>query len=181
MKDILGKVRDILEPWRKGTSPLEIRRAVLDDVESRVIAVGDGKRILPFNHLRVHLLTPDPDERQAMEAVVQEAWDLKGQIAERLRDRGCPVPPGLEVEVAFDEEPDPRYGERRFFVEYAKREGDAASPAAAPGAARPTLELTVLKGVDATNPESIKIGSKVTVEFEKASDDISIPFWRVVA
>jgi uncharacterized OB-fold protein len=41
--------------------------------------------------------------------------------------------------------------------------------------------LTVLRGVDATNPESIKIGSKVKVEFEKASDDISIPFWRVVA
>jgi hypothetical protein len=146
MKDILGKIRDVLEPWRKGASPLEIRRAVLDDVESRVIAVGDGKRLLPFNHLRVHLLTPDPDERQAMEAVVQEAWNLKGEIAERLRDRGCPVPAGLDVEVTFDEEPDPRYGERRFFVEYGKREGDAAVPDAVPGTARPTLELTVLKG-----------------------------------
>ena len=40
--------------------------------------------------------------------------------------------------------------------------------------------LTVLRGVDATKPESIKIGSKVTVEFEDASDDIKIPFWRVV-
>lgn len=146
MKDILGKVRDILEPWRKGTSPLEIRRAVLDDVESRVIAVGEGKRILPFNDLRVHLLTPDPDERQAMEVVVHEAWDLKGQLAERLQDRGCPVPPGLDIEVVFDEEPDPRYGERRFFVEYGKREGDAAGSDAVPGTARPTLELTVLKG-----------------------------------
>lgn len=145
MRDILGKIRDVLEPWRKGTSPLEIRRAVLDDVESRVIAVGDGKRILPFNHVRVHLLTP-PDERQAMEAVVQEAWDLKEQISERLRDRECPVPPGLEIEVVFDEDPDPRYGERRFFVEYGKREGAAASAEAAPGTARPTLELTVLKG-----------------------------------
>lgn len=146
MKDILGKIRDVLEPWRKGSSPLEIRRAILDDVESRVIAVGDGRRLLPFNHLRVHLLTPDPDDRQAMEAVVQEAWDLKGQIAERLRDRGCPVPAGLDVEVVFDEEPDPRYAERRFFVEYGKREGEAASAEAAPGAVRPTLELTVLKG-----------------------------------
>lgn len=149
MKDLLGKVRDILEPWRKGASPLEIRRAILDDVESRVIAVGEGKRLLPFNHLRVHLLTPGPDERQAMEAIVQEAWDLKAQIAERLRDRGCPVPAGLEVEVAFDEEPDPRYGERRFFVEYGKREGQATAAAAdtaTPGTARPTLELTVLKG-----------------------------------
>lgn len=147
MKEILGKIRDVLEPWRKGTSPLEIRRAILDDVEGHVIAVGEGKRLLPFNQLRVHLLTPEPDERQAMEAIVHEAWDLKGEIVGRLSDRGCPVPAGLDVEVVFDQEPDPRYGERRFFVEYSKREGDAAaSPKAASGTARPTLELTVLKG-----------------------------------
>ncbi len=38
---------------------------------------------------------------------------------------------------------------------------------------------TVLRGVDPTKPESIKIGSKVTVEFEESGDDIFIPFWRV--
>jgi len=38
---------------------------------------------------------------------------------------------------------------------------------------------TVLRGVDASNPESIKIGSKVKIEFEQASDDICIPFWRL--
>ena len=40
--------------------------------------------------------------------------------------------------------------------------------------------LTVLRGVDATKPETIRIGSKVKVEFEEASEDIHIPFWRVV-
>lgn len=40
--------------------------------------------------------------------------------------------------------------------------------------------LTVLRGVNAEQPESIKIGTPVKVEFEQASDDISIPFWRVV-
>ena len=40
--------------------------------------------------------------------------------------------------------------------------------------------LTVLRGVDANKPEEIKIGAKVKVEFEKASDDTYIPFWRVV-
>lgn len=39
---------------------------------------------------------------------------------------------------------------------------------------------TVLRGVDATRPETIKIGSKVRVEFEEASETIHIPFWRVV-
>ena len=39
--------------------------------------------------------------------------------------------------------------------------------------------FTVLRGVDPTKPESIKIGSKVRVEFEAATDDVSIAFWRV--
>lgn len=39
---------------------------------------------------------------------------------------------------------------------------------------------TVLRGVDATDPASIEIGSEVMVEFEKASDEIYIPFFRLV-
>jgi|TARA_Y100000310_G_C20658674_1_gene803436 hypothetical protein len=41
--------------------------------------------------------------------------------------------------------------------------------------------FTVLRGVDAEHPETIKIGSKVVVEFEQASEDVHIPYWRVVA
>ena len=39
---------------------------------------------------------------------------------------------------------------------------------------------TVLRGVDAENPESIKIGAKVKVEFEQADEDTYVPYWRVV-
>ncbi len=40
--------------------------------------------------------------------------------------------------------------------------------------------VTVLRGVDAKDPASIKIGARVQVEFEAASDDVHIPFFRVV-
>ncbi len=40
--------------------------------------------------------------------------------------------------------------------------------------------VTVLRGVDAGDPGSIRIGSRVKVEFEEASEDVHIPFWRVV-
>ena len=40
--------------------------------------------------------------------------------------------------------------------------------------------MTVLRGVDPQKPEEIKIGAKVVVEFEKANDEMSLPFWRVV-
>ncbi|MYI03546.1 MAG: OB-fold domain-containing protein, partial [Chloroflexi bacterium] len=40
--------------------------------------------------------------------------------------------------------------------------------------------LTVLKGVDPNDPESIEIGGAVQIEFEEASEDVHIPFWRPV-
>jgi uncharacterized OB-fold protein len=40
--------------------------------------------------------------------------------------------------------------------------------------------LTVLRGVDPKKPQDIKIGSRCRVEFEPASEDVHIPFWRVV-
>jgi hypothetical protein len=152
MNDMMGKMRDLLKPWMKGTSPLEIRRAILDDVDGRVVAVGEGKRIFPHDRLRVHLLVADAEERVRFEAVVREGWDLKREISERLADRGCPLPAGFDVEVAFDEEAHPRFADRRFYVEYLRREAPAedpaktAAPAAGPPAERPTLELTVVKG-----------------------------------
>lgn len=40
--------------------------------------------------------------------------------------------------------------------------------------------MTVLRGVDPNSPETIKCGQKVRVEFENATDEVSIAFWRVV-
>jgi uncharacterized OB-fold protein len=40
--------------------------------------------------------------------------------------------------------------------------------------------FTVLRGVDSAKPTLDWVGAKVHVEFEQASDDVSIAFWRVV-
>ena len=40
--------------------------------------------------------------------------------------------------------------------------------------------LTVLRGVDGKQPESIQVGAKVRVEFEEANEHMHIPFWRIV-
>ena len=40
--------------------------------------------------------------------------------------------------------------------------------------------LTVLRGVDPKAPDLNWIGRTVRVEFEPASEDVHIPFWRVV-
>ena len=41
--------------------------------------------------------------------------------------------------------------------------------------------LTVLRGVDASKPQEIQIGAQVQVECEAASEDMHIPFFRVLA
>lgn len=42
--------------------------------------------------------------------------------------------------------------------------------------------FTVLRGVDPAQPEEImkKIGALCRIEWDKASDDVSVPYWRVV-
>jgi hypothetical protein len=141
MADFLEKMRDLLKPYRKGTEPLELRRAILDEVQSRVVSGGVGKRVFPYNRIRVHLLAAGPQERDALETITREVWDLKTDIAERLRDLEAKAPGDLEVEVAVTEEPSPAFGDRRFRLEFQKAE---AAPAETP--VRPILDLTILKG-----------------------------------
>ena len=141
MADFLDKMRDLLKPYRRGTAPLEIRRAILDEVQSRIVTAGVGKRLFPYNRIKIHILADTPQEREELETIVNEAWDLKADIAERLRDHEAKAPAGLDVEIAVTDVPDPAFGDRRFRLELHKAESVQAAPLA-----RPILDLTVLKG-----------------------------------
>jgi hypothetical protein len=141
----MDKLRGLMKPWTTGTEPMELRRSVLDDVESRVATAGGGKRIFPYNRLEVRLLADSPEQREALEAVVREAWDLRHEVADRLRDRGSAAPPGLEVDVQVTEEAGPVFGDRHWHVIYHRDERAEGAAAAGPGR-RPTLVLTITQG-----------------------------------
>lgn len=144
MDDFMKSVRRWTRPWEVGGSPMEIHRAVLEEVERRAVSLGEGKRVFPFNRVRVHLLTEDPEQRQAFEAVVREGWHLEAEIRERLRAQGVQVPPRLDVEVLFEEEARPEFGERRFLVHCERTEAETGGGGGDAG--RPDLVLTVLQG-----------------------------------
>ncbi len=151
MDKLFDTVRRWTRPWTTGTEPIEIRRAVLEKVEQKIVAVGGGRRIFPYNRVRVRLLAP-ADQRTELEAVVQEAWDLQADVRERLAEQGSSYPPELRVEVIVDELPEGYQGEP-YRIEYERAEVAAApaavstgSTGAAPASSRPTLELTVLNG-----------------------------------
>lgn len=188
MDKLLEAVRRWTRPWPTGTEPMEIRRAVLDEVESRIVSAGGGKRVFPFNRLRIRLLAPGPREKDELEALVGDAWDLPAEIRERIAERGCPVPPDLDVDVEVTDEASPAFGDRRYRIEFERAERTARPPAPplptlASGAgtvaiptpsiesSRPTLELTVLKGTATRKVYSFAAGRVHVGRMEEIADE----------
>jgi hypothetical protein len=141
--DILKRIRHWVRPWEMGTEPMEVRRAVLDEIDGRVVAAGGGRRIFPYNHVRVQLLTGSPEERSMLEGVVREGWDLEGEVRRRMREHGAELPSGFTLEIGYTEEAGPEFGGRHYHVNYERTEEESASE---DPSERPILELTVIKG-----------------------------------
>jgi hypothetical protein len=189
MDKLLEAVRRWTRPWPTGTEPMEIRRAVLDEVESRIVSAGGGKRVFPFNRLRIRLLAPGSREKDELEALVGDAWDLPAEIRERIAERGCPVPPDLDVQVEVTDEASPAFGDRRYLIQFERAERSAAKPPApalptqvsgagtvampAPvlESGRPTLELTVLKGNATRKVYSFPAGRVHIGRMEEIADE----------
>jgi len=188
MDKLFEAVRRWTRPWPTGTEPMEIRRAVLDEVESRIVSAGGGKRVFPFNRLRIRLLAPGPREKDELEALVGDAWDLPAEIRERIAERGCPVPPDLDVNVEVTDEVSPAFGDRRYRIDFERAErtvkppapalptlasnvGTVAIPSPSLSADRPTLELTVLKGTATRKVYSFPAGRVHVGRMEEIVDD----------
>jgi hypothetical protein len=184
MDKLFDAVKRFTKPWPTGTEPMEIRRALLDEIESRIVSAGGGKRVFPFNRLRVYLLAPGPREKVELEAVVRDVWDLPAEIRESLTECGCPVPSDLRVDVEVTEQGGPEYGERRFRVDFERVERNASAPPPPPPGAgtvqvpmssssgeRPTLELTVLKGTATRKVYSFPAGRLNLGRMEEIVDD----------
>ena len=117
---------------------LEVRQGILDEVESRIQPIGEGRRAFPYNQLLVHLKASGEERRYFFETTFVENGKLKTDVTERLKQTGCKMPPHLDVRVVFDEEADAAWASKGFCIEY-KRHGLA-------GGRRPKARFTVTKG-----------------------------------
>ena len=110
--DILRKVRDLEarissrvdrtvgDFVQSGTrEPIEIVHAIVEAAGKEVQASGRGRRVFPFNAVRVTILAPSRDARARFEAVLADGPPLRNRILERLRADGCEV---IELDVALD-------------------------------------------------------------------------------
>lgn len=110
MERIFDKLRQWRRPWTSGTEPLEIHRALLEDIEAQVVAVGGGRRIFPFDRVEVTLLAASPEEKARLEAIAAAAWDLAREVEQRLKAGGVELPAGLAIPIQVTTEGDPESG-----------------------------------------------------------------------
>jgi len=165
MSGIVDKLRHWGRPWAAGTEPVEIHRAILEDILSQVVAVGGGRRVFPFERVEVKLLATSPEERVRLEAIVQNGWELEREVKERFKSQNVRLPQGFAIPVQVTEERGPEFGDRRYALAFAKSEegeadaDQASNPANAANAAnaaktgdrparnvRPSVHITVVKG-----------------------------------
>jgi len=134
---------------RDEPAPIEILHAVLDRAEHEVQEIGRGRRVFPFNCVRVHVVAAQDDReaRARFDAVAAGPPSLAERLAERLRSAGCsevrPVTEIVYMPQAGDGWDDPR-----FHIVF-DRVADAAQvlPPPLPAESVPgRLKLTVVKG-----------------------------------
>ena len=92
---------------------LLVHRAILESIESRVQTVARGKRVFPYGHVTVTLVSADPDRRALYQTAFGEGGRLESDVQEALDSAECEVPRGFGVEVKTSET-----GEKNFTIEY---------------------------------------------------------------
>jgi hypothetical protein len=155
--DVAGRVRALGErlqatvkrffdsPLGPDAKPLEIREAMLEDVEKQVTPIGGGRRVFPFARLVARIVAPDGG-RGTCEATFS---DFDARVRARLAELRCEAPPELDVRVVVLRKTPAEWETGRIFtLDYRRAPETATVGAHAP---RPVLQVTVLAGT-ATQP-----------------------------
>jgi hypothetical protein len=98
--------------------PLEVRRAILDEVASRTDTLARGKLSFGYALVQVRVLVPEPARRRSYELMFLEADSLTRDIKSDFQERKIEFPPRIKVEVELVESLPPGVSDRGFDVSY---------------------------------------------------------------
>jgi hypothetical protein len=163
---------------RSEQAPIEVVHAVLDRAEQQIQEIGRGRRVFPFNRVRLHVVAgPTQKEKRArFEAVVAGPPSLSERLIERLRSAGCGMA-DLGAEVVYVRQRGADWAEDEFHVDFdriptpARREGAPEIPAARAAETLPTvptsgevtrIKVAVVKG-SAEQPAYVFTGSRIDI------------------
>jgi hypothetical protein len=136
-----GKLRDML----RSSSPdqrrelVEVHRAILDEVASRVETLPRAKSSFSYSQVLVQVLT-DPERRRSYELVFTEADALERGIKRCFNDQGVEFARSLKVGVDLVDDLPADLKARGFDVSYSNAAASAPSSQPIP------IRLTILAG-----------------------------------
>jgi hypothetical protein len=119
---------------------VEVHRAILDDIASRVESLPRGRRTFSYPHVVVQILLPSPERRRAYEVAFVEGDSLARDARSLLEQDDVELPERVRIEVELVEELPEGVTERGFDVSY-RSEGPAQVPVEVPA-----IWLTVVNG-----------------------------------
>jgi FHA domain len=91
------KMSALVRPTARPLEPLEIRNAVLREIEAQIIPGPQGNRLFPYNQVTVELRARSSGLDAALEATLE---GLEAAARQRIRDRQCEAPGDLTVRMA---------------------------------------------------------------------------------
>jgi FHA domain-containing protein len=127
-------------PLDRRSHPLEISQAVLAHLESKVQAVGRGRRVFPYDEVVVHVAGVDAD-RAALDAAFAGASD---QLRERLRELQCEMSTPVQTRLIVSEAAPPDWPDGRVFAVECRMSAPVAARVRATAAM--TLKVDVIRG-----------------------------------
>jgi hypothetical protein len=157
-------------PLDADARPLEIRNAIIEQIEQFAEPAAAGRRVLPRNRIVVSLLAND----SARERLEVSLGDLDAAVRTRLSELRCPLPHGFSIDLTFVEEPLSGWTDgQRVSVELLNATGGRVtstspqapetSPPSAPAAGPvPRLRIVTRRGAT-TEPEYLLSEARVLI------------------
>lgn len=130
-----------------------VYRKIREEIENKVVLAQRGKRIFPYNHVVVRLVSSEADRRAIFDAAFRRDSSFEKDVRQCLIEARCEIPPGFCVEIEIAET-----GPKNFEIFCDTREASGSpqpeSPVAASGmavtqgsaAASRSAQIAVLRG-----------------------------------
>jgi hypothetical protein len=129
-------------PLDREAAPLEVREAIIEDIEQRVESAGAGRRVLPYNRITAAMLVADKPSRARLQAALA---GLQESIVARLTELRCVIPAGFVVETRYITRPPAAWApQQRLAVTYDQRDVSDMPSAVSNEPAR--LRITIARG-----------------------------------
>src|SRR4029453_16948987 len=106
---------------RSTTSPIEIVHGVLERAETEIQDIGRGRRVFPFNRVRVQVIGGDKESRARVAAVMDGPPSLSDRLIERLKSSGCAIE-SLQAGMACLRRSGPDWIDADFHVDFERAE-----------------------------------------------------------